>query len=139
LPSRKSVSANRAKRDIATAAPLAPIDFSGGFAGSTSKLTYNGGAAINGTKAELTNGGTYEAGSFFSISPVDISKFTTQFTFQTTAGANTGAGLTFCIQGVGSTALGPNQGALGYGAQTTGGTGGIPNSIAVKFDLKDSQ
>ena len=63
------------------------LDFSGGFAGSASKLTYNGVAGINGTRRELTNGGADQAGSVFSTSPVDVTKFTTQFTFQLTAGA----------------------------------------------------
>jgi hypothetical protein len=67
----------------------AALDFSAGFAGSTSKLTFNGSSAINGTKLELTNGGMNEAASTFSTSPVDVTKFTTQFTFQLTAGATT--------------------------------------------------
>ncbi len=80
---------NSAYSNTATASTtnqLAAIDFSGGFAGSSGKLTYNGTAAINGAKGELTNGGLGQAGSFFSTSPVDITKFTTQFTFQLTAG-----------------------------------------------------
>ena len=39
------------------------------------------------------------------------------------------------IQGGPSTAIGPGGGGLGYGAPSSGGGGGIPNSIAVKFDL----
>jgi hypothetical protein len=118
---------------------VALLDFSGGFAGSTNKLTYNGSAVINGTKAELTNGGGNEAGSFFSTSPVDVTKFNSQFTFQLTAGASTADGFTFCIQGNAPTALGPTGGGLGYGPDTTGGTGGIPNSMAIKFDLYNNQ
>src|SRR5262245_44742696 len=60
----------------------AVFDFSGGFAGSTSNLFYNGSADINGSKAELTDSGTFEAGSFFSTTPVGISKFYSQFKFQ---------------------------------------------------------
>jgi hypothetical protein len=44
-------------------------------------------------------------------------------------------GMAFVIQNVGTTALGPSGGGLGYGPDTTGGTGGIPSSVAVKFDL----
>src|SRR5262249_44887296 len=66
---------------------FAPFGFSGGFAGSTSKLTYNGSALIVGANAEVTDGGSNEAGSFFSTSPVDITRFTSQFTFQFSAGS----------------------------------------------------
>lgn len=118
---------------------VALLDFSGGFAGSTNKLTYNGSAAINGTKAELTNGGSNQAGSFFSTSSVDITKFNTQFTFQLSAGTSTADGFTFCIQANAPTALGPSGGGLGYGPDHTGGTGGIINSLAVKFDLYNNQ
>jgi fibronectin type 3 domain-containing protein len=118
---------------------VALLDFSGGFVGSTSALTYNGSAAINSSKAELTNGGGNQAGSFFSTSPVDVTQFTTQFTFQISPGSNTADGFTFTIQGNGPTALGPSGGGLGYGPDHTGGTGGIANSVAVKFDLYNNQ
>ena len=123
----------------ATTTNEAVLNFSSGFEGTTSVLTYNGSAAINGTSAQLTNGGTYEAGSFFSNTPISISQFSTQFTFQTTQGTNTADGFTFCIQGNSPTALGPDGGGLGYGPAYSTGTGGIPNSAAVKFDLYSSQ
>jgi fibronectin type 3 domain-containing protein len=107
----------------------AVLDFSSGFAGSTANLFYNGSAAINGSRAELTNGGLFQAGSFFSTTPVDISKFSNQFTFQLTTGT-TADGFTFTIQDVGPTALGPIGGGLGYA--------GINNSVAIKFDLYDN-
>jgi hypothetical protein len=122
-----------------TTSQVALLDFSAGFAGSTSVLTYNGSATINGSKAELTNGGGGQAGSFFSTQSVDVTKFTTQFTFQISPGANTADGLTFCIQGNSATALGPSGGGLGFGPDNTSGTGGIPNSVAVKFDLYSNQ
>lgn len=107
---------------------LATIDFSGGFAGSTSKLTYNGSANINGTRAQLTSStGGFAAGSVFTTNPVDISRFKTTFQFQIGAGTDTADGFTFAIQGNGPTALGTAGGDLGYG--------GIGNSIAIKFDL----
>jgi fibronectin type 3 domain-containing protein len=109
------------------------IDFSSGFANSGGVLTYNGSAKINGTSAEITDGGGGEAGSFFSTNPVSVSSFSTQFTFQlTNANAD---GFTFTIQGNGPTALGPAGGGLGYGPDGPGGNPGIPNSVAVKFDL----
>jgi fibronectin type 3 domain-containing protein len=70
------------------------------------------------------------------MSPLDVTRFSTQFTFQVVDTTQPGAdGFTFTIQGVGSTALGPFGGGLGYGPDAAGGTGGIPNSVAVKFDL----
>jgi fibronectin type 3 domain-containing protein len=114
---------------------VATLDFSGGFAGSTNKLTYNGSAVINGTKAELTNGGTNQAGSVFSTNPVDITRFTTQFTFQIGAGTATADGFTFTIQGGAATALGSAGGGLGYGTDGTNPGNVIGNSVAVKFDL----
>lgn len=52
---------------------VALLDFTGGFVSSTSLLAYNGIAAINSSKAELTNGGTERPDPFFpktlSISP----------------------------------------------------------------------
>jgi fibronectin type 3 domain-containing protein len=133
---------NSAYSNVASATTtnqVATLNFSSGFAGSAGTLTYNGTSAINGTRLELTNGATNQAGSTFSTSPVDITRFTTQFTFQTTAGTSTADGLTFTIQGVGPTALGLSGGGLGYGPDHTGGTGGIPSSVAVKFDLYSNQ
>jgi autotransporter-associated beta strand protein len=114
-----------------TTSTAAALDFSGGFVGSTSKLTFNGTTALNGPMLELTNGGGSQAASAFSTLPIDITRFSTQFTSQLSAGSSTADGFTFCIQGVGPNALGPAGGGLGYG----GSPGGINNSIAVKFDL----
>ncbi len=107
-------------------------DFSGGFATAASSMTFNGSTDLDDTRLQLTHGGTNEAGSAFYNTPVNIQKFTTDFTFQlSNAGAD---GITFTIQGNGPTALGPYGGGLGYGPDTPGGTGGIPNSVAIKFD-----
>src|SRR5262249_3090471 len=117
---------NTANATTTSQVPL--LDFSSGFAGSTSKLTYNGSAAINGTKAELTDGvHTSQAGSVFSTRSVDITKFTTQFNFQISPGSSTADGFTFCIQGAGNTALGATGGGLGFQ--------NITPSVAIKFDL----
>ena len=81
----------------------------------------------------MTDGGSSEAGSVFSTNAVDVTKFTSQFTFQLTSAS--ADGFTFTIQGDGPTALGPDGGGLGYGADTPGGAPGIAKSVAVKFDL----
>jgi hypothetical protein len=82
----------------------------------------------------LTDGGATEAGSGFVTTPMNIQSFTADFAFQLT---NPNAdGFTFVIHGgSAAAALGPSGGGLGYGPDTAGGTGGIPSSIAVKFDL----
>ena len=58
-----------------TTSQASVLDFSSGFAGSSGVLTYNGSAKINGTSAELTDGGGNEAGSVFSTNAVDVTKF----------------------------------------------------------------
>jgi hypothetical protein len=48
--------------------------------------------------------------------------------------------MTFIIQGNSPTAIPPQSGGgLGYGPDHVGGTGGIPNSIAIKFDTFNNQ
>src|SRR5262249_8586581 len=119
-----------------TTSQAGTLDFSSGFAGSSGVLTYNGSAKINGTSAELTDGGGGEAGSFFSTNAVDATHFSNQFTFQlTNASAD---GFTFTIQGNGPTELGAGGGGLGYGPDNPGGSPGIQNSVAIKFDLWDN-
>jgi hypothetical protein len=100
---------------------------------SATGLTLNGSAKINGTRLRLTDNNANEAGSAWATAPINIQNFTTDFSFQlSNASAD---GFTFAIQGVGSTAIGPSGGGLGYGPDTSGGTGGMPTSIAVKFDI----
>lgn len=107
------------------------INYGGGF--STTGLALNGSAALSGTRLRLTNGGGTEAGSAFFTTPVNVTNFTNDFSFQmTTAQAD---GMTFVIQNTGTTALGPTGGGLGYGPDIVGGVGGIPTSVAVKFDI----
>lgn len=107
----------------ATTTNLTPtIDFSAGF--TANGMTFNGSAFLNGSRLELTNAGN-QAGSAFYNTPVDVTGFSTQFSFQlTNAQAD---GFTFTIQGIGPTALGALGGDLGYA--------GIGSSVAVKFDL----
>ncbi|MEQ1353285.1 MAG: hypothetical protein ABLT11_04655, partial [Candidatus Acidiferrum sp.] len=69
--------------------------------------------------------------------PVNVQKFTTDFTFQlTTPNAD---GMTFAIQNAGLTAIGGGGGGLGYGPDTPGGAPpAIANSVAIKFDIFDN-
>jgi hypothetical protein len=110
------------------------IDFRNGFTSGGVALV--GSAKLDGNKLELTDGAMTEAAAGWFPTPVNVQGFSTDFTFQQSqVTVPVGDGLTFAIQGVGATALGPNGGGLGYGALIAGGTGGIPKSVAVKFDL----
>jgi len=109
------------------------INLGGGF--TAGAMALNGKAALNGTRLRVTDGGTSEASSAWYTSPVNIQQFTTNFSFQVSGGSNpTADGFAFVIQGGTTTALGPSGGGLGYGP-LSGSTGGITNSVAVKFDL----
>ena len=110
------------------------INFGMGFSTPTG-MRFNGSTDLDDSRLQLTNGGQSEAGSAFFTTPVNITNFTTDFTFQLSdAQAD---GMTFTIQNssAGAAALGPAGGGLGYGPDTPGQTPGISNSIAVKFDL----
>jgi Domain of unknown function (DUF1929)/Legume lectin domain/Glyoxal oxidase N-terminus/PKD domain len=113
-----------------------PINFGAGF--TAGGLQFNGHSKLNGTRLQLTDSSTTsEVASAFWTTPVNVQTFTTDFQFQLT---NPDAdGFTFTLQGVGPTAIGPPGGGLGYGPDTPGGTAGIANSLAVKFDLYDNQ
>jgi hypothetical protein len=111
----------------------ANISFASGFPNATG-LQLNGKTKVNANSLELTDGGSYEAGSGFWTTPVNIQSFTTNFTFQLTSA--TADGFTFTIQDAGTTALGNYGGGLGYGINPNGGTtGGIAKSVAIKFDI----
>lgn len=118
-----------------TSNAVALLDYSQGFAAAASSMTLNGFTHLNGSLLQLTNGNGFENSSAFSNSAVDVTKFTTQFQFQIGAGVNTADGFTFCIQGVGPTALGGSGGGLGYGTDGVNGGPTINNSVAIKFDL----
>jgi hypothetical protein len=107
------------------------INYGAGF--TSTGLTFNGSAKLNGTRLRLTDTGTNEAGSAFISTPINVQTFTTDFGFQMSSAS--ADGMTFTIQGVGPTALGPTGGGLGYGPDTPGGTPGIATSLAVKFDI----
>jgi Legume lectin domain/Chitobiase/beta-hexosaminidase C-terminal domain len=110
-------------------------EFSNGF--SSAGLALNGTATMNGNRLRLTDGSTYEAGSAFYTTPVNVQHFTTEFQFQLSSAA--ADGFTFTIQGDGPNAVGSTGGGLGYGPDPlyhiSYGERSISNSIAVKFDL----
>ena len=108
------------------------LNYGSGFT-SSSNLALNGPVTLTDGRLRLTNGHTGQTTSAWFATPVNVQAFTQDFTFQITNGV--ADGFTFAIQSVGTTAHGPGGGGLGYGAPSPGGNGGIPNSIAVKFDL----
>ena len=79
------------------------INFGGGF--SSTGMSLNGSAALSGTRLRLTSGGTNQAGSAFYSTPINITNFTTDFSFQLTSAQ--ADGMTFTIQNTGTTALWP--------------------------------
>ena len=112
------------------------INFSNGFA-SAKGLTLNGSAVnTDDSRLQLTTGKQHQAGSVFWSSRVNVQAFVTDFTFQLSGTAPLADGITFTIQADSANALGPGGGGLGYGPSTpTVKTGGIRDSVAVKFDL----
>jgi hypothetical protein len=82
------------------------IDHSAGFA-SNADLTANGSATFAGTSAQLTDSGFFEAGSIFTSARVNVTNFSTTFTFLQQPGTFPMAdGMTFCIQ---NATPGPDQ------------------------------
>ena len=129
---------------VATAAytigPAAPtINFPNGFAAAQgTSMTFNGSTDLDDSRLQLTNGGANEASSAFYNTPVNIQSFTTIFTMQLSNAVSDG--MTFTIQNVGPTALGPDGGGLGYGPDLPTNPDPSPNtpiakSVAVKFDF----
>ena len=100
-------------------------------------LVLNGNAQLNGSALELTDGNLAEDSSAWYATHVNIQNFSTDFTFQISPGT-TADGFTFALQNNSTAALGIDGGALGYGTDVVGNPGGIPASIAVKFDLYDN-
>lgn len=100
---------------------------SNGFSASTLELNY--GAAVTSTGIlRLTDGYGGENRSAWFSSPVPVSKFSTDFTFQQSNA--TADGMTFTIQQPGAGALGAPGSGLGYQ--------GIGQSVAIKFDIYDN-
>ncbi len=114
------------------------INFNVGFSASGTLMTFNGSTDLDDTRLQITSGLANQAGSAFFNMPLNIQSFTTDFTIQLSNPA--GDGMTFTIQGVGPTALGPSGGGLGYGPDLPANPDPSPNapimkSIAIKFDL----
>jgi Legume lectin domain/Chitobiase/beta-hexosaminidase C-terminal domain len=110
----------------------AAVNFGSGF--TATGMQFNGHTKLNGTRLQLTDTtATNEVGSAFWTQRVSVASFTNDFTFQLTSPV--ADGFTFTIQRAGTTAIGPSGGGLGYGPTAVGGTGGIPTSVAVKFDI----
>ena len=111
------------------------ISYASGF--TAGNLSFHGAAKLNGTRLQLTDttSGDGNSSAWFTT-PVNVQKFTTDFTFQITS--PNADGMTFTIQNTGLTAVGGNGGGLGYGSDTPGGPLGIAKSVAVKFDIYDN-
>jgi hypothetical protein len=112
------------------------INFGSGFAAGG--MIFNGSAALNNTRLRITDGGTIEAASAWYSTPVSVSAFTNDFSFQITPGTSpTADGFAFVMQANNTAALGPVGGGLGYGPPNAGSTAAnsILKSIAIKFDL----
>ena len=97
-------------------------------------LVLNGNAQLDGSILELTDGNGDEDSSAWYAARVNIQNFKTDFTFQLSPGI-TADGFTFALQTNSTAALGLKGGGLGYGPDIVGDPGGIPSSVAVKFDL----
>jgi hypothetical protein len=129
---------SRVLLSVVPAATTTMIDHSAGFA-NTSDLTLNPGMGglpnITGptdtppNALQLTDGNTGEASSAFGNTPQGIDTFDTTFDWSYGAVDPGADGYTFILQNSpgGATAIGGGGGSLGYQ--------GIPNSIAVKFDI----
>ena len=102
-----------------------------GFTATGCTMQLNNGADLDDVRLQLTNGTFNQATSAFFTTPVEISAFTTDFSFQLSH-PNTSApfadGFTFTLQGKGPTAVGENGAGLGY-------AGISPLSVALKFDF----
>jgi hypothetical protein len=109
------------------------IDFAGGFVSATDLSLVDAATVTNNALQVTQAGSATDKGSAWFATPVNIGAFTTDFQFQL---LNPVAdGFTFTLQNKGLTAIGPGGSGLGYGASKPGGTGGIPKSVAIKFDI----
>jgi hypothetical protein len=107
------------------------IDHSGGFA-DHSDLVSNGDMRFVGTAARLTDN-FGQRGSFYAATYVSTRRFTTTFVFRLHEGTQPtpADGFTFILQNGALDALGSGGGGLGFQ--------GIPNSVAIKFDIYDNE
>ncbi len=116
----------------------------GGSGGSGPSLEINypnfastAGLQLNGspiqTNSTLTLADRFnQIGSAFTVAKVNVASFHAVFIWL--IGNPEADGMTFCIQGMGPSALGDGGFNLGYGQFN--GSGGIGDSVAVSFDIK---
>jgi hypothetical protein len=117
---------------VVTARPR--IDYPNGFAGAA-RMVFYGSGRLDGSRVSLTDLNYGETGGAYYRSLMQVGRFATRFQFQMrNADAD---GFCFVIRERTSPPLGPTGGGLGYGNDQPG-TGGIPRSIAVKFDIYDN-
>ncbi|HEY4215059.1 MAG TPA: chitobiase/beta-hexosaminidase C-terminal domain-containing protein [Steroidobacteraceae bacterium] len=136
----KAIAAASGYTTSAVGAAAYTINTGGGDTGSTpsypsgfttSGLGFNGGATVSGGALVLTDGGNVEGRSAWYSTPVNVQRFTSDFTFQLNApGATSADGFTFTIQNVGPGVVGTAGSGLGYQ--------GIGSSVALKFDVFSS-
>ena len=102
------------------------VNFGGGFPPAAA-IQANGSGQIANHTLRLDHGNANEVSSAFATTPVNVSAFTTTFTFSTQAAQ--AEGIMFVIQNAptGIHALGSGAASLGYA--------GIPNSVGIKFSL----
>ena len=92
---------------------------------TASSLSLQGYATVTGGMLQLTNGGSGEESGVWFNTQLPVGSFVTDFTFQQLNAV--ADGMTFTIQNDNIWAVGGAGGGLGYQ--------GIPNSVAVKFDI----
>src|SRR5205823_5129390 len=71
------------------------INFANGF--TSTAMQFNGFAKLNGTRLQLTDGGSREASSAWFTTPVNVQSFTNDFSFQLTNANSDGMTLTMTI------------------------------------------
>ena len=103
------------------------IDHPTTFTGQTD-LTFNMNASVTaGGTAQLTPPANTNRGSFWTTAQLPVDKFVARFTLHTLGTAGQMAdGMGFCLQRVGTAAIGTGGGQMGYA--------GILTSIFIKFD-----
>ena len=109
------------------------INFADGFPSKTDLSLVDAGTVTDDALQLTLTGSATDKGAAWFSNRVTVSAFATDFEFQL---LNPVAdGFTFTIQNHGLSAIGPGGSGLGYGASAPGGSGGIPKSVAVKFDI----
>jgi hypothetical protein len=143
-------------KDAAAAGATSIFSYPNGFAGAANAINTVGAASISASNLQLGNpgGSQHQGGGAWYRTPVNVSSFTTDFTFQFASGQPVPSiiGLTFCIQNSNSTTDPAPQGS-GINSAADANMAGygsywyptprewqypIANSIAVKFDMNDA-